>query len=212
MRVPRVLLIALPFLLGACGVIAGLDAYSESDNLTTDGGGNVFDGSVGTGDQDSSSGGPADAGSDSFVVVSNDGSAIDAGHDTGPPSPPSCMLQKNGSGCGQDAASCCSGVCDETHTCTGNSVKQETQGCNNGSIGYSPLQDKVHVASSECTVGLYCRLKSNDTSQGNCEPCLQGGQTQPAYTEPVIFVGERSVIFDDGCCSRQVDVGTGKCN
>jgi hypothetical protein len=132
-------------------VIAGLDAYSEQDGLTSDAGFDAgrpsADTGAGTSSVDSSvlpvdSGGPG-------VIIDDGGNTLDAGHDTGPPQM-NCTLSQNGQGCGFDAASCCSGNCDETHTCSAYRGKDLTQGCSNDSPpSYSLITDRVRMADRE---------------------------------------------------------------
>jgi len=219
MRVPRVLLIALPFLLGACGVIAGLDGYSESDNLTTDGGGNNADATA-SGNTDGGPTGNADGRSlvpdDSGIVILEAASDAPLAHDTGPASDAACQLTKNGGGCNGNAASCCSDICDETGTCNGNQCTANGMTCSNKLV-LVVNAPPYYRAQGPCCVKQFCNPKSGETQSGFCAPCIAKGQPAPARTMSYFDIFSMSnkqapVYYDDACCSGSQDTTSGNCN
>ena len=197
-------------------MIAGLDGYSENDSLTADGGGGQPDAGAGF-TQGDGGGGGGDAesvgdGSNVQVLEAGDAQLV---HDTGPASDAACVLVHNGQTCNGDAGNCCSGICDETNSCTGNNCVSNGK-CkpNLGIVGGNP---PYWVVQGDCCLGQYCVLNANsrvgflENPSGTCGPCVAEGKTAPTGTIEDDFAGRtRTVVYKDGCCSHSVD-GEGKC-
>ncbi len=203
-------------------MIAGLDGYSESDNLTADGGG-----------KDSNSASTTDGGSaggDVEVVQLSDSSTINVleggdgeiPRDTGPASDAMCALTKNGSGCNHDPRTCCSSTCDETGKCTGLACATDMMACKNGLnavYGLHLYPDKYR-AQGNCCVNEFCSPNGGTATDGTCQKCVASGLTPPQravaykYLDPGNMFKPTTVNvpvqYDDGCCSGGLD-NAGNC-
>lgn len=198
-------------------MIAGLDAYSESDVVTADGGDKA--------DTATDNGSGKDAGSqvtDASVILVDDSAvmvvAADAEivRDTGAASDAACTLIKNGAAtsCGQDASNCCSGVCDETSKCTGNSCATIEMACRNG-LSFVTDFKPYFRAQGNCCVNAFCNPNANTATDGKCAACVKPGLTPPLRTAQYFSViqlknVDAPVVYDDACCSHQLD-GNGNC-
>jgi hypothetical protein len=213
MRAIRILLIGAPLLLAACGIVAGLDGYDLSENVTAGdaGNGQKNDGSVSNADGSTSSGAP-----DSGFAVRDGATIVEASvisdastgmsDDTGPPIM-NCMLTQNGQGCGHDASSCCSGICNEKHTCTSNTCVAFNQGCKNDlNAGFGYIS-----ATDNCCVNTYCQPNQNSADQGSCQACVPNNAQTPARAVNV-FGKDVPVFYDHACCSGNSPDNQGYCH
>jgi hypothetical protein len=217
MRVARVLLIVSPIFLAACGIVAGLDGYELDQNVAAgdaSGSGQKTDGSVSNADG-ATSGGGTDGG---FAV--RDGSQVveasiplsdaggDATEDTGPPIM-NCTLTQNGNHCDQDANACCSGICNEGHTCTSNPcIKPPGSGCTNDlsvQLGYVSAKDN-------CCGNTFCSPNDMVADKGTCQPCVLNNAQTPARAVNLPVVGTTQVIYVHACCSGNFPDQNGYCH
>jgi hypothetical protein len=212
MRAIRVFVATAPLLVAACAAVAGLDSYTQDDSTGTtgDAGGGRSDGN------ESSDGSVANQG-DGGAIPLRDGSQVveasisndpgDATDDTGPPIV-GCMLIQNGSQCDKDANACCSGICNEGHTCTNNQcISGVGSGCANGlsyQVGYV-------LAKDNCCVNTFCSPNAGVADKGMCQQCVPSQGLTPARQVPEPVFGNVQVVYEHACCSGKTPNPDGTC-
>lgn len=171
-----VALLSLSSSVVACGLVAGLDGYSEATDAGP--GGNTFDGNSGFVQEDATAGS-----SDSSPPVNRDAGSLqepDTSFDAFMPPPPPLSDGCPGSGqLGQGcttADTCCDKHCSEKRKCT-SSCKAFGDGCGKG----------------ECCVGFYCPLAIGGNTCAQCVP--KGG------TAPTNYDTFPPTAYNEACCS-----------
>jgi hypothetical protein len=130
----------------------------------------------------------------------------DSGDDTGPPIM-NCKLTQNGQSCGQDASSCCSGICNEAHTCTSNQCLAMGAACTNTLTAST----STVTAKDNCCVNTFCSPNVNVADKGTCQPCIPNNAQSPARAVNV-FGNVVPVIYDNACCSGNAPDLQGYCH